>query len=69
MSGPAVTSSCSSRVIRLTDCALTPKAAPIGWAAVVRPDRVVLADGPAGAAAELVLAALDLMGEKGGRVG
>ncbi|MCV0413821.1 MAG: bifunctional 3-(3-hydroxy-phenyl)propionate/3-hydroxycinnamic acid hydroxylase [Brevundimonas sp.] len=51
------------------DGLLTPKAAPIGWAAVVRPDRVVLADGPAGAAAELVLAALDLMGEKGGRVG
>ncbi|TPE58568.1 bifunctional 3-(3-hydroxy-phenyl)propionate/3-hydroxycinnamic acid hydroxylase [Sandaracinobacter neustonicus] len=45
------------------DGTLTPKAAPIGWAAIVRPDRVVLVDGPANTAAELVDAALNLLGD------
>ncbi|WP_293920275.1 bifunctional 3-(3-hydroxy-phenyl)propionate/3-hydroxycinnamic acid hydroxylase [Sphingobium sp. UBA5915] len=45
------------------DGTLTPRTAPIGWVAIVRPDRVVLADGPAGAVAELVHATLDLLGE------
>ena len=38
------------------------KAQSIGWAAVVRPDRVVLAEGPAHDAAELVTTALGLLG-------
>lgn len=45
------------------DGVLTPKAAPVGWVAIVRPDRVVLASGPASAASELVRAALKLLGE------
>lgn len=41
---------------------LLPGAAPMGWAAIVRPDRTVLIDGPASEAATLVQRALALLG-------
>lgn len=41
---------------------LVPDAAPYGWAAVVRPDRTVLHDGPVGDAQGLVEQALSLLG-------
>jgi 3-(3-hydroxy-phenyl)propionate hydroxylase len=41
---------------------LLPGAAPVGWAAIVRPDRTVLIDGPASEAATLVQRALALLG-------
>jgi 3-(3-hydroxy-phenyl)propionate hydroxylase len=42
---------------------LLPGAAPHGWLAIVRPDRTVLVDGPAGDAARLVREALVLLGQ------
>lgn len=41
---------------------LLPGAAPHGWAAIVRPDRTVMVDGPAAEAAALVQRALALLG-------
>lgn len=41
---------------------LVPAAAPVGWVAVVRPDRTVMHDGPATAAADLLTRALSLLG-------
>jgi len=41
---------------------LLPQAAPFGWLAVVRPDRTVLADGPASEAPRIVREALELLG-------
>lgn len=45
----------------MTDC-LVPKAAPVGWIAVVRPDRTVLHDGPIEQIDAVVLEALALLG-------
>ncbi|MCY1017066.1 bifunctional 3-(3-hydroxy-phenyl)propionate/3-hydroxycinnamic acid hydroxylase [Pyxidicoccus sp. MSG2] len=42
--------------------ALTPGAAPFGWAAIVRPDRTVLTDGPVSEVNRLVREALLLLG-------
>ena len=42
--------------------AFMPSAAPFGWAAVVRPDRTVLHDGPATEADRLVRESLSLLG-------
>ena len=42
--------------------ALVPGAAPPGWAAVVRPDRNILHDGPATDAARLIRGSLDILG-------
>ena len=39
-----------------------PGAAPVGWLAVVRPDRTILIDGPASEAARIVREALGLLG-------
>ncbi len=50
------------------DGALIPRIAPVGWVAVVRPDRVVLADGPVEQTSELVDAALKLLGKGGAGV-
>lgn len=44
----------------MTD-ALVPKAAPVGWIAVVRPDRTVLHDGPAARLDDVVREALELL--------
>ncbi len=44
------------------DGALTPGAAPFGWAAVVRPDRTVLHDGPVADVNRLVRESLALLG-------
>ncbi|MBP7338624.1 bifunctional 3-(3-hydroxy-phenyl)propionate/3-hydroxycinnamic acid hydroxylase [Niveispirillum sp.] len=40
---------------------LVPKAAPVGWVAVIRPDRVVMTDGPVSDAQELVAETLRLL--------
>lgn len=45
----------------MTDC-LVPNAAPVGWVAVVRPDRTVLHDGPLEQLDEIVRASLSLLG-------
>ncbi|MYM95502.1 3-(3-hydroxyphenyl)propionate hydroxylase, partial [Rugamonas sp. FT81W] len=45
----------------MTGC-LVPDAAPVGWVAVVRPDRTVLHDGPLEQVDELVATALALLG-------
>jgi len=45
----------------MTDC-LVPNAAPVGWVAVVRPDRTVLHDGPLEQIDHVVEAALALLG-------
>ena len=42
--------------------ALVPSFAPVGWAAIVRPDRTVLHDGPIESASTLVWEALELLG-------
>lgn len=42
--------------------ALLPGKAPFGWAAVVRPDRIVMHEGPVEESARLVRASLDLLG-------
>ena len=39
-----------------------PGAAPVGWLAVVRPDRTILIDGPASEASRIVREALGLLG-------
>jgi 3-(3-hydroxy-phenyl)propionate hydroxylase len=39
-----------------------PRAVPLGWAAVVRPDRVIVHDGPASEANRLVAESLALLG-------
>ena len=44
------------------DSNLVPAFAPIGWAAIIRPDRTVLHDGPCANASTLVREALALMG-------
>jgi 3-(3-hydroxy-phenyl)propionate hydroxylase len=46
----------------MTD-ALVPKTAPVGWVAVVRPDRTVLHDGPAALLDDVVREALALLGQ------
>ncbi|MFO1294978.1 MAG: bifunctional 3-(3-hydroxy-phenyl)propionate/3-hydroxycinnamic acid hydroxylase [Rubrivivax sp.] len=43
---------------------LLPGAAPVGWVAVVRPDRTVLVDGPATDAAAIMTRALALLGSE-----
>ncbi len=48
----------------LTDC-LVPHAAPVGWVAVVRPDRTVLHDGPLEQLDRIVHEALALLGAAG----
>ncbi|MCU6497018.1 bifunctional 3-(3-hydroxy-phenyl)propionate/3-hydroxycinnamic acid hydroxylase [Rugamonas sp. A1-17] len=45
----------------MTDC-LVPNAAPVGWVAVVRPDRTVLHDGPLDQIDDIVGTALALLG-------
>ena len=45
----------------LSGC-LVPGAAPVGWLAVVRPDRTVLVDGPASEASRVVSEAMALLG-------
>ncbi|HEX7671759.1 MAG TPA: bifunctional 3-(3-hydroxy-phenyl)propionate/3-hydroxycinnamic acid hydroxylase [Polyangiaceae bacterium] len=47
------------------DGVLVPEGAPPGWAAIVRPDRVVLHDGPVEEASRLVRETLLLLGAKG----
>jgi 3-(3-hydroxy-phenyl)propionate hydroxylase len=47
----------------MTD-ALVPRAAPVGWVAVVRPDRVVLNDGPVDQLESVVGGALDLLARR-----
>ncbi len=42
--------------------AFLPRAAPFGWAAVVRPDRVVIHDGPVGEASRLIAESMTLLG-------
>ncbi|MGB5695096.1 MAG: bifunctional 3-(3-hydroxy-phenyl)propionate/3-hydroxycinnamic acid hydroxylase [Polyangiales bacterium] len=42
--------------------AFVPVVAPVGWSAIVRPDRTVLHDGPATEAPRLIREALDLLG-------
>ncbi|PXX28627.1 3-(3-hydroxy-phenyl)propionate hydroxylase [Burkholderia pyrrocinia] len=42
--------------------AFLPRAAPFGWAAVVRPDRVVIHDGPVGEASRLIAESMALLG-------
>jgi 3-(3-hydroxy-phenyl)propionate hydroxylase len=44
----------------MTD-ALVPGAVPVGWIAIVRPDRVVLNDGPVGQQDSMVSASLGLL--------
>jgi 3-(3-hydroxy-phenyl)propionate hydroxylase len=41
-----------------------PDAVPVGWAAVVRPDRTVVHDGPAAEADRLVCESLALLGDR-----
>ncbi|MFX7854081.1 hypothetical protein ABTK08_21240, partial [Acinetobacter baumannii] len=41
-----------------------PDAVPVGWAAVVRPDRTVVHDGPAAEADRLVRESLALLGSE-----
>lgn len=43
------------------DEALLPRSAPMGWVAIVRPDRCVLAEGPASAVQALLELAIDLV--------
>jgi 3-(3-hydroxy-phenyl)propionate hydroxylase len=45
----------------MNDC-LVPNAAPVGWVAVVRPDRTVLHDGPIGILESIVSESLKLLG-------
>ena len=45
---------------------LMPGAVPVGWVAVVRPDKTVMHDGPAAAASRMVAACLDLFGPSQG---
>jgi 3-(3-hydroxy-phenyl)propionate hydroxylase len=47
----------------MTD-ALVPRAAPVGWIAVVRPDRTVLIDGPIGQLESMVSEALGLLRQR-----
>ena len=44
------------------DGAFLPGVAPMGWAAVLRPDRTILHDGPVADASRLVQESLDLLG-------
>jgi 3-(3-hydroxy-phenyl)propionate hydroxylase len=44
------------------DEVLLPRRVPIGWAAIVRPDRCVLAEGPASDGEALLRRALELIG-------
>lgn len=53
---------CPSQVTRWEDVtgALIPTAVPVGWIAIVRPDRTVMHDGPAAAAAAMLRESLEL---------
>ena len=57
--------SCPSQVERWEDVtgALVPSVAPVGWIAIVRPDRTVMHDGPASAAAAMLRESMDLFVE------
>jgi 3-(3-hydroxy-phenyl)propionate hydroxylase len=46
----------------MTD-ALVPRAAPVGWVAVVRPDRTVLHDGPLEQLDGMLREALEMLGQ------
>jgi 3-(3-hydroxy-phenyl)propionate hydroxylase len=51
-----------SQRLEALDEALLPRRVPIGWAAIVRPDRCVLAEGPASDGEALLRRALELIG-------
>jgi 3-(3-hydroxy-phenyl)propionate hydroxylase len=60
--GALTPSHCSDPIFEDLNSALVPGFAPVGWAAIVRPDRTVLHDGPIDAAAALVRESLELLG-------
>jgi 3-(3-hydroxy-phenyl)propionate hydroxylase len=51
------------RRIETLDDLLSLRGIPLGWAAIVRPDRTVMCEGPAEQASALVFEALKLLGE------
>jgi 3-(3-hydroxy-phenyl)propionate hydroxylase len=53
---------CSDPVFEDLNSALVPGFAPVGWAAIVRPDRAVLHDGPVAEVDSLVRESLELLG-------
>ena len=53
---------CSDPLFEDLNSVLVPGFAPVGWAAIVRPDRTVLHDGPIGEVTALVRESLELLG-------
>ena len=60
--GAAAPFQCAAPLFEDLNSALVPGFAPVGWAALVRPDRTVLHDGPIDEANRLVREAIELLG-------
>ena len=61
--GQALHLSAPERRIEILDDLLSSRCIPLGWVAIVRPDRTVLCEGPAEQAPALVAEAFQLLGE------
>jgi len=61
--GQALHLSAPERRVEILDDLLSVRGIPLGWVAIVRPDRTVLCEGPAAQAPALVAEAFQLLGE------